>query len=88
MGQLRHSVLSGVVLPIGVPIWVNSVVSRVLYMGHNQPLKALHDCLSTELQNDSHSGLSLLSWGREWWWWWWQAVSRQVGTDACEREAL
>lgn len=62
MGHLRHGVLSGVVLPIDVPIRVNSVVSRVLYMGHNQPL----DYLSTGLRADSPSGLSLLTWGQGW----------------------
>lgn len=87
MGPPRHGVLSVVVLPIGVPIRVNSVVSRVLYMGHNQPLEALHACLSSGLRADIHSSLSP-----------WElgtgtgtgtvAVSRQVGTDACETEAL
>lgn len=58
MGPPRHGVLSGVVLPIGVPIRVNSVVSRVLYMGHNQPLEALHACLSSGLRANIHSSLS------------------------------
>lgn len=50
MGHLRRGVLSGVLPPIGVPIRVSGVVSRVLYMGHNQPLEALEDCLSAGLR--------------------------------------